>query len=354
MATPQPEQLKEVLHKSLGKLEAFQECALLDYPDYPNIGDHLIGLGTVLYLINVQKTKIKYTASPNNFSSKVMEERIGKSPILLQGGGNLGDLWTAHQKFREQIISKYRDRPIIILPQSIYFVETTNLMEAANVFNSHPNLTLFVRDDYSYELALKSFYNCQVIKAPDMAFQMVNLPGFLSRDNRSNSILYHYRNDKELNQSNSQTSIDFPNLVVEDWTSFKYDTAERMERIREGLQKGTVIPGEWIYRHLWKYFHHYSFGFNNLYNSSMHLKSLSYMHHGMYQFKQHRLIITNRLHGHILCILMGIPHVFLPNAYHKNEAFYQAWTYSITFCRFVKEPSQIQAAAQELLELFPN
>ncbi|MEH2182926.1 hypothetical protein [Nostoc sp.] len=47
MATPQPEQLKELLHKSLEKLETFQECALLDYLDYPNIGDRLIELGTV-------------------------------------------------------------------------------------------------------------------------------------------------------------------------------------------------------------------------------------------------------------------------------------------------------------------
>jgi pyruvyl transferase EpsO len=78
------------------------------------------------------------------------------------------------------------------------------------------------------------------------------------------------------------------------------------------------------------------------------------MHHGIYQFKQHRLIITNRLHGHILCIIMGIPHIFLPNAYYKNEAFYDTWTYSIPFCRFVKDPSQIKGAAQELLDLFPN
>ncbi len=171
--------LKQVLHKALGKLEVFEECALLDYPDHPNIGDNLIWLGEVFYLTGVLKTKINYAASENNFSETEMEKQIGKAPILLHGGGNLGDLWSNFQEFRQHIISKYQNQ-------------------------------------------------------------------------------------------------------------------------------------------------------------------------------QHRLIITNRLHGHILCILMNIPHIFLPNAYYKNEKFYETWTYSIPFCRFVKEPSQIKAAAQELLDLFRN
>ncbi|BAZ13302.1 polysaccharide pyruvyl transferase [Calothrix sp. NIES-4071] len=359
-----PEKLKELLHQALGKLEPFEQCALLDYPDHPNIGDNLIWLGEVFYLTDVLKTKINYAASHKNFSEAEMEKQVGKAPILLHGGGNLGDLWPEFPTFRQHIISKYQDRPIIILPQSIYFREKANLIKAAKVFNSHPNLTLFVRDNYSYEIAIQHFSNCQIIKAPDMALQMVNMPGLSFNYTKNHSILYHCRNDKELNQTSSPASIDLPNLVVEDWTSYKYDSqyykelpskwAKRMALISSGLQQGTVIPTEWISRQLWKHFHPYASKFNNLYNPSMHLKSWSYMHHGIYQFKQHRLIITNRLHGHILCILMGIPHIFLPNAYYKNEAFYETWTYSIPFCRFVKDPSQIKGAAQELLDLFSN
>lgn len=349
------ENLKEVLHKALGKLGAFEQCALLDYPSYTNIGDSLIWVGEVFYLTDVLKAKINYAASVDNFSGAEMEKQVGKAPILLQGGGNLGDLWPKFQKFREHIISKYQDRPIIILPQSIYFADRANLRKTADVFNSHPNLTLFARHNYSYEIALQYFGNCKVIKAPDMALQMVNMPGLSFDYNRNSSILYHCRNDKELNQTSSPASIDLPNLIVEDWTSYKYDSkhykelpskwAKRMTLISEGLQQGTIIPTEWISR-LWKSFHPYASKFNTLYNPSIHLKSWSWIHHGIYQFKQHRLIITNRLHGHILCILMGITHIFLPNAYYKNEAFYDTWTSSIPFGKFVKDPSQIKAAAQ--------
>jgi pyruvyl transferase EpsO len=73
------------------------------------------------------------------------------------------------------------------------------------------------------------------------------------------------------------------------------------------------------------------------------------MHTGIYQLSQSRLVITNRLHGHLLCLLLGIPNILLPNSYYKNESFYKTWTDQIPFCRFVKEPSQVPTAIQELL-----
>lgn len=290
-----------------------------------------------------------------------MEKQIGKAPIFFHGGGSLGDIWPRHQKFREKIILRYQDRPVIILPQSIYFANKVNFKKAANIFNSHPNLTLFVRDNYSYELALQNFHNCQVILAPDMAFQLVKLPGLSFDSNSKQSILYLCREDAELNQSFSSNSIKLPNLVVDDWVSFKWTLANyeaahgsvRDQRlIQEFWQRGLATPKEWISRQIWQHFHPCATKFNTLYKPSLHRESWSLMHSGVYQFKQHRLIITNRLHGHILCILLGIPHIFLPNSYHKNKVFYETWTCQIPFCRFVEDAREINKAAQELLEEF--
>ena len=47
--------IKLELIKSLKRVSFFERCALLNYPNYGNIGDHLIGLGTVLYLIDEAK-----------------------------------------------------------------------------------------------------------------------------------------------------------------------------------------------------------------------------------------------------------------------------------------------------------
>jgi len=160
------EKIKTVLQKTLATIEPFEQCALLDYPDYLNIGDHLIWLGTVFYLKEIHKTQIKYTATVKNFSESEMRQKIGNSPILFQGGGNLGDLWPELQEFRERVIAKHHSQPIIILPQTIYFEDQNKLNQAAEIFNAHPNLTIFARENYSYETACHYFSNCKVLKAP--------------------------------------------------------------------------------------------------------------------------------------------------------------------------------------------
>ncbi|MBW4650235.1 MAG: polysaccharide pyruvyl transferase family protein [Kastovskya adunca ATA6-11-RM4] len=350
--------LTEILHQSLGRLKDFERCALLDYPDYTNIGDHLIWIGSVFYITEKIKAKISYASSINNFSGAILEKQIGKAPILLNGGGNLGDLWPKYQAFREYIISHYRDRPVIILPQSIYFANPANLDNAAKIFNSHPDLTLFVRDDYSYEIATKNFKNCQVVKAPDMAFQLSQISALSTDKQASKSILYHCRQDQELSSS---FAIDFPSfssLVVEDWTSFKWVLGTNKSRaaqtladlFREVWQRGIKTPGDWMFRQKWEDYFFYNNYFNNLYNQQLHSRSWSFIHSGIYQFKQHQLIITNRLHGHILCVLLGLPHIFLPNSYHKNESFYNTWTYSVPFCRFAKDSSQVITGIEDLLK----
>lgn len=367
------EKIKKSLHKALEKIGSFDECALLDYPNHLNIGDHLIWLGELFYLTDVLKTKIKYTAACNSdFSSEVMEKQIGEAPIVLHGGGNLGDLYSMHQEFREHIISKYRDRPIIIMPQSIYFANADNLRKAANIFNSHPNLTIFVRELRSYEIALKSFYKCQVINAPDMAFQMINMPGLTCNTSRKSSILYHCREDKELdNTTFPSTSINLPNLITEDWVSYKWKywnsytsmfinskilpwLPNTARLFKQSLNRDLNNPIDWLSWQVAQKSHSHTAKFNDIYNPKIHRISWSLLHSGIYQFRQHRLIITNRLHGHILCILLGIPHILLSNSYYKNESFYETWTQQIPFCRFVKNTAQLNIAAQELLEVYSN
>lgn len=366
-----PQKIRDTLHSALARIGKFEQCALLDYPSYFNVGDHLIWLATVFYLTDVVKSKIGYCASVEDFSAQLLEKNVGQAPIILQGGGNFGDLWPDYQEFRERIIAQYRDRPIIIMPQSIYFANPDKLSKTAAIFNAHPNLTIFTRDNYSYELACKHFGNCQVIKSPDIVFHMVDLPlpGFTFNPKRP--ILYLCRNDKELNPAFAPEKLDLANIVVKDWLEDKWIYRGMLKNssawywripgmvklVREGWQKGLSNPGEWISRQNWERNHPYvtkikalSFPvtFNRLYNCSVHQFSWSLMHSGIYRLKSSSLVITNRLHGHILAILLGIPNIFLPNSYHKNEAFYECWTSQLAFCRFVKKPEQIKTAIQEL------
>ena len=39
-----------------------------------------------------------------------------------------------------------------------------------------------------------------------------------------------------------------------------------------------------------------------------------------------KVVVTDRLHAHILCLLMNIPHVLLDNSYGKVNNFVDTWT----------------------------
>ena len=51
-------------------------------------------------------------------------EDLGKIPksaiILLNGGGNFGDLWRSHSEFRIKVINNFRTNKIIIFPQTVF------------------------------------------------------------------------------------------------------------------------------------------------------------------------------------------------------------------------------------------
>ncbi|NMG60586.1 polysaccharide polymerase [Geitlerinema sp. P-1104] len=357
----QPTQLKQTLVESLKSLESLERCILLDYPSYPNIGDHLIWLGTLFYLREVAQADITYVASHSGFSDSRLAQEPENRPILLQGGGNLGDLWTLHQDFRERIIAKYPNHPIVILPQSIFFSSLDNLKKTANIFNAHPQLTIFARDNYSYQLASEHFHKCQVLKAPDMFFKMMDLKGATDNKRSKSSILYFCRQDKEANNDFPPESLGLTDLVVEDWVSYTWMAKApedwpfyipgTVRLIREGWQRGLATPREWLSRQQWNRRSHYTSQFKQIDQPKLQHRSWSMMHAGLYQLQQHRLVITNRLHGHLLCLCLGVPHVFLPNSYYKNELFYETWTQGIPFCRFVKEPDLVKPAVEELLSL---
>ena len=364
--------LQQELEKALAQIGEIDECVLLNYPDYPNVGDHLIGLGTIIYLTQKLKTKINYVAGIYNFSEKIMEEKLGNSTIFLQGGGNLGDLWCDHQQFREEIIQKYPHHRIIILPQTIYFQEQDNLHRAAKIFNNHGNLTIFVRDPRSYALANQYFPNCQVFLSPDMAFMLADLPiiRYLHYNWRQKKILYHCRDDKEIVAELNSSVLHLPKVVVQDWlppeeklqrshitpdSPWYWHLPGAVKIYRELWQQRLSNPMRWLSKGLWEKYHplnYFGTALDDIENPKMLEVSEDYFYRSTYQLNHYSLVITNRLHGHILCILLKIPHVFLPNSYGKNQLWHETWAKDIKFCRFASSPATITQAIQELCPKF--
>ncbi len=349
--------VRNVLHGALANIPSFERCAVLDHPSHFNIGDHLIWLGAMFYLRQTRKAKVDYIASAGQFSTAQFAARSREGPIFLHGGGNFGDIWPDLQNFREAIIGQYPNRKIVILPQTIHFSSSEKLKQSADLLNQHPDLTIFVRDDRSYQTAITNFSGCKVYKAPDAAFHLAGLPNTQLAPPQIDRTIYMCREDREMNYSFKPKNLGLHNSIVDDWVSFhwlrklpeNWIYVPGLTRfIREFWQRGLKQPHEWVSRQKWQWLHPYSRDLGGMYGSHLNRMSWGQAHSGIYQLQQYSGVITNRLHVHILCLLLGIPHVLLPGSYYKIEAFHREWTCGISLCQFAKTPDEVPAAIATL------
>ena len=63
-----------------------------------------------------------------------------------------------------------------------------------------------------------------------------------------------------------------------------------------------------------------------------------------------RVVVTDRLHAHILCLLLGIPHVVLDNSYGKVHGFLDTWTKGSSLVHKAANPQEAAEIAKALLE----
>ena len=66
-----------------------------------------------------------------------------------------------------------------------------------------------------------------------------------------------------------------------------------------------------------------------------------------------KVIITDRLHGHILSLLLGIEHIVLDNSYGKLSSFYGSWTQASDLAHWATSPEEALALARDLIRRPP-
>ncbi len=291
-----------------GLLDGISDVALLDFPGYPNVGDSAIWLGERRWLREAG-VHVRYTADMHTFTPTLLRSRLPGGAILLQGGGNFGDLWAAPQRFREQVISTFRDRRIIVLPQTIWFQQRSEMDRARRIFDAHPDLTLLLRDQPSLELA-RAYFQCRSLLCPDMAFAL----GPLRRAGAPESgVLRVLRTDVE--RAGNRSDPDVPQGPTADWIDHSDRLTDRLPRaLRSALSdRPTTYPLTWRLIGLLGEFH-------------AHMR----LRHGIQLLSRAETVVTDRLHGHILCLLLGIPHFLMDNSYGKIGAFHRTWTQGCT------------------------
>ena len=314
---------------------AHPRCALLDFPSSANVGDNAIWLGEVQYLTSRGMRPV-YRCDRETYAEPTLRKRLGEGIILLHGGGNLGDVWEGSQELRETIISNFPSNPIVVLPQTIHFRERTNLLRAKKIFDGHGGLTIVTRSQRSYQIAKEEFA-CNTLLAPDMAFFMNTLA---KKSSPSTPILWLQRTDQESGGLPVPTA---PDVKQVDWVelgrvrqaSVMMSRAPHL-RAAASFAKTTIRTGmRALSAPLGKTFD---------------ARAEARLARGVALLSEGQVVITDRLHGHILCLMMEIPHVLLDNSYGKLRDFYETWTKNETLVKWASSPEEALAVARDLCQ----
>ena len=318
-----------------------QLVAVVDFPDHGNVGDSAIWLGE-RRLLAAGAAVVAYVCSTATYQPHHLEGAVGPTgTILLHGGGNFGDLWPRHQAFREAVAERFPRARIVQLPQSLHFQDADAVERAARAFADHPDFRLLYRDHASEDLAARISGNRATL-CPDAAFALRpvrELPPVVD-------VLFLLRGDRERIDRGPVPSTLLQNLSwrVVDWPVDPFRAAPEAGRLQSALlarrrrarrallttlgarpATARVAAGHW----------------DRL--------ATRRVHGGLELLTSGRVVITDRLHGHILCLIAGVPHVFLDNSYGKITSFATTWN---TMSRGARSAGSLETAidiARDLL-----
>lgn len=328
------ENTRQTLRSLLGE---FRDVALLDIPTHENVGDNMIWKGEQEYLRQLGR-KIAYEADIFRMSDDLLRRRLPQGPILLHGGGNFGDIWPLFQDFRESVAERFTDRKIIQLPQTVFFKDDDRAEQANRVLSAHPDFTLMVRDHNSYQRALRCLPDVRVVFCPDMALGW-SPAAKPYKGSRELVVLARQDREASIDLKRSLEGQLSPGDLVRDW---------RLRGISRVLWLATRIPGRLArlnarLRASISLYHLVVFA--NHFNRSQNLRT------GVRFLSRGHVVVTDRLHAHVLASLLSIPNVVVDNNYGKVSSIYYDYTHVFDVAKFVSDPHELGPVVDEFLHV---
>lgn len=277
----------------------------LDAPTYRNFGDSLIWEGSLQYLRDLDYNVV-YTADIRGFRDEHLRKVPGDAALILNGGGNLGDLWPSHEKFRRHVVQTQTRRRIIVMPQSIHFESIDSLRSSVDAYRAAQNLTLLLRESRSMQIAASEFSGVEHRFCYDAALG-VRVPERSVRARGTQVVVA--RSDKEATLVDQQLGADGRRA---DWEAspmnrWLWDGFNRVRncyaQTPRPFRENTGEPA-WLY-------------------SAMRRLNIAA---AVRQLDNAKSVATNRLHAHVLASLLGIPHAVSDNSYGKISGIFDEYT----------------------------
>jgi exopolysaccharide biosynthesis predicted pyruvyltransferase EpsI len=233
--------------------------------------------------------------------------------IFLHSGYHTTDLYPLELDLQKWAVQRFPRNQIVVLPQTINFVDPAQGEDMAAVVNGHSRVAMMCRDDQSHELAHTLFPEARLFLYPDIVTSQI---GTRRNAMKRSGIQLCVRRDVE--------SVYFATGLI--------------DQLEQGL--GTIAP-------------------TVLTDTNSEQSPIAVRRHlrevvetAWTEFSKYRVTVTDRYHGVIFSLIAGTPVVVLESADHKLRSGVRWFPPSIfgDYIAFVRSPDEAIDAARRLYD----
>lgn len=273
------------------KKEHQNRAILIGSPVHSNLGDHLIAIECLKVIKDLGFDEI---VEIPEFLYELFPQQISFSDddtIFICGGGWMGNLYE-DEIVIEEIISRWKDKRIIILPQTIYFSQNGKVSSVENLgkcIRQAENLTLCLRENNSYQFCVNNYPDVKekFVLLPDMAlYSFDDIKSIHSAS--SKLILFSIREDAE-SEGKQDFYIHLKQLLTDQGYICRDTSTVIKKKIVKQKDRELIIADK------------------------------------IDEFSKADLVITDRLHSMIFSLLAGTKCCAVDNVTHKIGGVYKSW-----------------------------
>lgn len=270
---------------------------------HKNPGDNAISVAEAKLIAASGKSAIRRYSDLSMMSSpKLIIDEIKSLPnrpaIILSGGGFLTALYPEILESSTNLIREFTDRQILVMPQSSSLDDSALSKEFVAAVRYHPRIRILARDDKSLA-ELSTLTSSDVQRAPDAVLSLG--PTAPNRTRRRTASAIIAREDGEVMPGRGA----IPPLPVLAWMT--EPRAYRDPRLLPArLQARSIVHGR---------------SSDRLMLAAAHGR----MQRALSMVRSTEVLVTDRLHGLILALLVGTPVVAVDNSYGKIRALVNTW-----------------------------
>ena len=291
-----------------------KKYVLLLAPYHGNIGDHAIALAEKQYFEEKGLKLFEVRTKTFDGNEKLLASLLPQDvTVIVCGGGFLGALWPREEYRVRKIFDYYGKNRIIVFPQTVTFYDKTPedikfFEESRKIYSRNKQLTIFVRDERSFEYMHANMPEVNVKLVPDI----VTILKYKNDENvKRNGIVYCFRRDLEKALSD--------------------DTKEKIKEYVERKYSGCKITNTDTVAD-----YHISIA-----------ERKQEVDGKLALFAGSKLVITDRLHGMVMAAITDTPCIAFGNTNGKVKGVY-AWIKNNSFIKYVDTFDQFKDALDGL------